>query len=251
MTLLDLSNAQAVRVGLGSWQPAATRLVFPRVAGNYLSMANIAGAGVTDYEVVARASHDTWNRPLPTGFHGIESDALFGLRVSFWGDAFDFYEVNSPFRTVSAPIPTYAPGQAVWLRGRFTSTTMTLDHSTADSPDEPSSWTNLASLAVSAPTDSLPYSTYIGMDNALGPVDRVWGPGRIMRVIVRIGGAAVLDMAETDPGTPGVTSFTATSGQTVTVNQTGSNVIVQGGNPVAAADVLEVRIADTTVWVKP
>jgi len=206
-----------------------TQFVFPGVVGNYMTTPGAVTTG-TQREVVVRAAVDDWEANV-VAFQGfVFRLASFIFRRNPGTRAMQFTVYGTPGNvTVNGTYPTgvFPNGQLVWLKATYDGVTGLgeLSYSTSPSAVEPTTWTTFASTTLA--TATLTHNTQfvdIGRDDPT----RTFA-GRIARVIVRngIAGAVVLDVDEANAKAVGTTSFTATTGQPVTVNQTAGNIIVQ------------------------
>lgn len=201
------------------------QLVFPGVAGNYLSVPDAPNLHITDdIEIVARVSLTDWT---PSGPNTIayKSDFSYGTYINASGVL--TFEFNGGSLVAGSNALGFADGTMVWLKvTRVRSSGLVSFYSAPDSPTEPTSWTARGTQIVGAGTA---ITTGTG-DMRIGNVSTLPLKGRIARTIVRngIAGTTVLDVNENDAGRMLTAStFVATSGQTVTVAQTAPNAIVQ------------------------
>lgn len=209
-----------------------TQFVFPGVVGNYLSVPDSAALDVVgDLEIVARLGLDDWDSAAFQGIvtkandvpTGVASQRAYFLRHTA-GRVFQFlWSSNGSALTTEqfTAHPLWALGQLVWTRVRFDvndglgNHVVTLEYSTADTVTEPTSWTlhqtrTVAGIAAMTATTA---GVFIGSDH----ITR-WFDGRISRLIIRngIAGTTVLDVDERNTIDSAATSFTASTGQTVT-----------------------------------
>lgn len=198
---------------------------FPRAAGNYLSVPDESALDLTgDSEQVAYV--DLEDLPVGQVFTG-KLNTAWEFRITSAGLLRIFINNTGYDSTTSV-----SGGQSLWIKATHRKSDGRIQFFTAAAQDaEPTSWTQLGS-DVSGPTAATATNTspvFIGSRNASSaPLG-----GRIRRVIIRdaIDGTAVLDVnppvdidTSTDPDA-GQTSFTATTGQTVTVNRGTSGLV--------------------------
>jgi len=214
------------------------RLVFPGVAGNYLSVPDAAPLNIAgDVEVVARVATD-WTPP--TNYTIVTKDvATGGTTVRSWnfrlgtnGALGLLVSVNGTAQIAasSSILPVAADGAARWVKvTRVAASGLCSFYWAPDAPTEPTTWTAAGTSSPGAGNmTNGTQPVLIGARGTGGAVEPF--AGRIARVIVRngIAGTTVLDVSENNAGTMATsTTFVATSGQTVTVNQTAGNTIVQ------------------------
>jgi hypothetical protein len=220
--------------------PYTTQLVFPGVAGNYLSVPAAANLDITgDIEIVARVSAVDWTPATRNTI--VDNDTIgsaprgwivrvgpTGTIEAIWPNAAGTAQVSTASSTVG-----FADGVLGWVKvTRAAATGLVSFYSAADSPTEPTTWTARGTGSTTA--DALPVvnrGVWIAARTTGGTTEPF--AGRIARTIVRngIAGTTVLDVAEENAypaaGQGDQATFPATTGQTVTVNQTAGNTIVQ------------------------
>lgn len=147
------------------------------------------------------------------------SGTPYSLRASFTAPGGASY---APISSIGLTDAGYVPGDVVWVRVTFESGVVKFWHA-PDQAGAPSSWTQLGSTMDGSATLTTLYqgSSAINIGafrgGGIGPLR-----GSLHRTIVRngIGGTVVFDFnAAADITSAGATSFTATSGQTVTVKR--------------------------------
>ena len=213
--------------------PEGTGYVYlPGVAGNCLQVTSSASFNVVNVDARVRVAMDNW---IPTA-----NSALMGrwngagtyswrLLMDTAGKPWFFWsnDGTTQLNELSTAATGFAAGTAQWLR-----VTMTVDngagkyevafYTAPDSPDEPSSWTQLGTTKTGAATTSV-YSV-ASVDINVGAVTNGTNnpaTARTYRSLLKSGinGTTVLDI-DADAITSGAaTSFTATTGQTVTINR--------------------------------
>jgi hypothetical protein len=214
-----------------------TKLLFPNVVGNFLSVPDAAALDITgDIEIVARVDPATWRPSVSTSIlskwiatgnqrswsFAISGSGLPVLTISTTGS--DFFQ-----GIASAAVPSGSG--PLWLKVTSNRTTGATDFYTApDGPNEPTSWTALGTTqTLQAGTAMFVSTAPVEVGSIAFGTTQNWN-GAIRRVLLRSGiaGTTVLDVHENDAAhlvTP--STFSAGTGQTVTVNQTGSNLIIQ------------------------
>ena len=220
--VLDVSEDDAAGWTTGSFPSRSPRYVqFPGAGANSLSTPHAAGQVPTgDAEFVARVSMADWT--APAGIVICKNGSYYlviGVGINLWST------VGGTTTYPGSTAHGFVNGATGWIKAtRVAATGVTSFYSAVDSPTEPTTWTARGSTTgptgvLSVPNQPLELGTYIGVN---GPMT-----GRIMRAIIRngIGGPAVFDFnAQNDlvNVAPAATSFTVTTGQTVTVNRSGS-----------------------------
>jgi hypothetical protein len=190
-------------------------------ASNGLSVASSASLDLTgDIEMVFRYTKTSWNN-----YDGFGAKNLsYGLRA-------DNSTVGVPqfFFTNASGVQTASPGVTAllqgWLKVTFdadngSGANTTTFYTAPDQASEPTSWTLLGSPAVGTGTSAI--VTEPAQALTVGQVFGNGFNGGIYRAIIRngIGGTTVLDVdCPTDVSSSEAASFTATTGQTVTVNR--------------------------------
>ncbi len=202
---------------------------FPGEDDNNLTVPDEAALDITDdLELVFRAALDDWTAGSS---QTLLSKSAAAYEVFISGTGVLRLVLNSTTYS-STVVPTLVDGTAYWIKITRDRSTGDIDYSTAaDAATEPSSW-DAVGTTVAGTTDAIAtngVSLYVGSDEAGATPTG----GIIHRVIVRaaIDGADVLDVnlasdidTTTDPDA-GQTSFTATTGQTVTVNRATSGLV--------------------------
>jgi len=232
------------------------RLVFPGVLWNVLTVPDAANLNVSgDLQVVARLQ-----RPLATSlttqrFISKDTGTASGNRgwAATWTNAGQLGLAMLPSASVlSTGQVGFAAGAMGWVRiTRANATGAVVLEWAADQPSEPTSWTTLASTGSTTP-GAVPVVTgtvRIG-DRATTPAAPPLEPyaGRIARVIVRDGATTVLDISENNAATMVTpTTFVATSGQTVTVQDTSGGAVLFGSAGQASTPDLPLPTAFTVV----
>ena len=209
------------------------RFVFPGVAGNYMSVPDAAPLRVTgDIEIVARIAPTDWTPAATITIVGRwTTNASYLFRLATSGALQLNFTTNGSTSVAaqSTAAVAAADGSARWVKvTRVAASGLVRFYTAPDAPTEPTTWTQLgtdvtmAAGGIFAGTSPLEIGTF--NTGTSGPF-----AGRIARAIVRngIAGTVVLDVAEANAPAPGVTSFPATTGGTVTVTQTVGTTIVQ------------------------
>lgn len=202
---------------------------WPGSASNVLTVPDAAALDITgDLELVFRVSADDWtpatsNRYLFGKWNTSQQSWLVelttgGLLRLYWsttgtdtlsstsGAAVPFTDDTNYWVKITLDVDNGAGGS----QGRF--------YYAADQATEPTSWTQLTAPAAGVGTTSIFAGTanvHVGAAQSLTPNF----PGRFYRFILRsgIGGSTVLDVDTSVLTDDGATSFTATTGQTVTI----------------------------------
>jgi hypothetical protein len=214
------------------------QLVFPGVAQNYLSVPSQAALDITGaVEIIVRMSQANWDANPAASWYLVVKDSAYNVARSSSGQYLCQY--NEPSGTLrdiritrTASIPN---GTLTWLRFQIRpdngagGRSFTLDYSTEQGTAVPTMWTPMGTPTTQAGAGTIrtmATELAIGSNFLINPIP---AGSRIARVIVRngIAGPAVLDVSENNAGAMTGTTFTATTGQTVTVNQTAGNTIVQ------------------------
>jgi hypothetical protein len=194
-------------------------LYLPGVSGNTASTPDAAALDISgDVEVVMRMAQDIWTptsgNPTPfakgfgNGYYLFLSSTNIGFGIKIAGGAATFPQVAWSGRP--------ANGVSVWVKAtRVASTGVTTFYTAADSATEPTAWTTIGTTTgTSGNIENSPESLVIGRGTDTA--------GRYYRAIVRdgINGTTVFDADFTTGITSGAqTTFTATTGQTVTINR--------------------------------
>ena len=213
--------------------PQDTGYVYsPGIASNYLSVPDEAALRITgDIDVRARVSMDSWTSLTFQTFMGRRADFtvnyawLFGMenasnRLHMWISSSGSARISDNYSTAS---PSFSPGVVKWVRATVDVDNGASGHTiTYYTSDDGSTWTQLGAAIVNAGTASIYAAnakTTVGAyldTGASSPLS-----GRIYRALVLSGinGTTVLDV-DCDAITSGAaTTFTATTGQTVTINR--------------------------------
>jgi len=216
-----------------------TGLVLPGLVDNYATVPNAAPLQITgDIDVCMRMAATDWTPGSIT--YPISKLGLTGTRawdVIFAGTyvAFRFSPDGSTVTQVlvaSTPQSVLVDGAAAWWRITRNATTGDVMFFTApDSTSEPTTWTQRGATAAGAAGAIFAGTVNIGIGaQAVGSAGLA---GTYMRAIVKdgIGGTTVLDTDFTTPASD-VQSFTATTGQTVSILGTTPTVTVHSGRAV-------------------
>jgi hypothetical protein len=228
------SAGNVVWTGTRTLTPASVAYVYlPGVASNFLSVPDSPALRITgDVEFVARVSLTDWTpaaeqfvvgKFLVTGNQrsyvmSVAASGRIAVRTSPDGSAVVYSE--------SSAVPAFADGVAYWIKA-----TVDVDNGAsgntarfyfaADQATEPTAWTEIGSPVVNAGATSIFAGTAAAEvgSHSLG----VSGPlaAGVRRAIIRdgIGGSTVLDVDTSVLTSMTATSFTATTGQTVTIGR--------------------------------
>jgi hypothetical protein len=207
----------------------------PGTSGNYFSVPHAANLSTTDLDVRVRVAMDDWT---PSSVVAFASKWTSGTNTRSWvfgsysGGTF-FFQWSADGNTQagvrqSTAAPSETDGAPLWVRVTFDadngSGSYDLRFYTApDSPTEPTSWTQLGNTVTGTA------SSLYGSNTAMLFAAATSGVGNQMsakfyRAVMEDGidGTTVLDV-DCDALTSGsATSFTATTGQTVTINRSTS-----------------------------
>lgn len=200
----------------------------PGTTGNYLSVPDSAALDLTTaIEVVVRVSSAKWhNRSgnqrivAKRGAAGASSYEVFIGYDSQMGKI-GFTPNQTTIAYSPVPVP-FANGETGWIKVTYTNSGGVLFYCAPDSTTEPSTWYQLG--AVQSLGVTMAANTHLLYLGGLGALGADFLDGRLYNVIIRssIGGSVVFNMdvpTDTAAMTPGVTTtFTATSGQTVTLS---------------------------------
>ena len=216
-------------------------LSLPGVTGNYASTPDSATLDITgDIEIVVRVALDNWT---PTTEQGLVSKWLSttnqrgyafsitstGQPIFYWSDLGTV--TSSGGGSTSVTTTGVTDGSALWLKVTFD-----VDNGAGgrdlkfwwapDQVPEPSSWTQLGTTTTTAGVTSIFANTEplcIGQGQTSG-ISRA--AGKFYRAIVRngIGGSTVFD-ADFTTRSIGATSFTESTGKTVTVNGSAAKIV--------------------------
>ncbi len=234
---------------------------FSGAAGNYLRVPDAAPLDITgDIEIVTRVSAGDWSPAGQQAF--VSKSASYGLGVNLGGPTVIvavFYFTDAPATPIfgaSSAVP-FVDGTSYWVKmTRVQATGVTSFFYAADSETEPTSWTAAGTPVVGA-TKTIVSGTDLLTLGALNNAGAWQLVGSIKRGIVRngIGGSVVFDTGGADvPTNLNATSYTCTTGQTVTINRTdgeplsilpksGFNFTGSTGNLVTVPDSLELDIS--------
>lgn len=207
-------------------------LYLPGVASNYASVPDAAALDITgDIEIVVRVALDDWTPTSQNGLlerdngdpnrfmhFAVTSTGLLRLR---W---FSTGSVASSIIVDSTVAPTVANGDYLWLKvthdvDNGSSGNDVRFYTAPDQPTEPTVWTQLGATVTTAGVTSHSNVTSALILSGAASLPLA---GKYKRAIVRngIGGSNVLDVDFTTGITSGgQTSFTATTGQTVTISR--------------------------------
>lgn len=247
-TVFDFNESNITAIGAASF-PATTggtvvvtqrqpvAFAFPNATGNTLGIANSAGLQITgDIEIVCRIAPTTW---AFTGNYRYIFDkwnsgtTSYGIRFNNSLNSLEWLfngTVGGPlaqqFSYTALMGNAFTDGVPVWLRFRLDvdngsgSTVLSAEYAPDAATEPTSGWTNIVAPVTRAGLTSI-------ITNTMAPTIYPY-PGNLYRLIVRSGFAGTVgaDINESN-ATAGATSFTATTGGTVTVTQTASNVICQ------------------------
>lgn len=205
------------------------QLVFPGVAGNYLSVPHAPDLAITgDIEVSALVTMPNWRDAVnPTIIAKDGGTRGYFARITAAGTMQWLYSVDgSVLLSAAATSTPFVDGETYWLNWRRVAATGAITFRWAPAQAaEPTSWTTLGTTGTQTAGAQAANANLvsIGGRTTLEPLT-----GRIQRIIVRsvIGGTPVLDVDEVN-ARPGAPTFIATTGQTVTVVQTAGHTIVQ------------------------
>lgn len=231
-----------------------TGLIIPGVNGNYASTANSAGLDIsTDMEFIMRIKPNSWTASANSAFmtNVIAGKGLptFGQNTFLWGinptgtmrlaiwSSTDDVNPNDFTSTASLPLPA---GICKWIRATFTqnaggSQSQVNFYYANDATEIPTVWTQLGS-AVNLPIFSVGNRAAVLETGSILSGNLVNSGAVIYRFIWRNGiGTNTIYDADFSQQAPGTTSFTETTGKTVTINQASSPVARIAGRTTAAA----------------
>lgn len=233
------SGGSALDATFGSTAPSAyfngTALVLPGVNGNYASIPDSAALDITS--VVEFVVHVACNDWTPAGiqsilnkYTGVPGGGGYEMQINTDGTIRLVWDNGTAVIALTSTTPVgAADGSARWLKATLDTVSAapnaTLNFYTAASQTaEPTTWTQLGSTVVGG-TPVVPIAANTS-DLFIGTRSPTVNPfaGSIYRTIVRngIGGTTVFDADFAKPFD--TTSFTATTGQTVTLNRSTSGV---------------------------
>jgi hypothetical protein len=220
----------------------AVKYVFPRVANNHMSTPHQAALiPPDDIEITAHISCASFaNGGMIIGKAGAGSDYSWAL--SQVSNVSPFRQLNAYVGTNLVTTPGSVPfgsNQPFWIRVKYTRSPSVVSWYYAnDAPTEPTAWTQMGSsaslggLGQPASTNALTVGASYNGSNPFG--------GRIYEAIVRgTGGAIVYRISDRDTDVAGALSLTSSSGHPMTVNQTGTNVIVQDATTIEYLPVVD------------
>ena len=233
------------RNGIGA---TTTQIVLNGTAGNWLSVPDATNLDIPgDMEIVMRVGMPDWDSttyPVLQGWMVKASDVGGGIGRTF------FFRRHSSSRVIeflwssdgavlnteafTYPAATFSPNQLVWWRCRVDANdgagnrVITLSYNTTNTDVEPTTWTDVNARTTAGALTLFNSSAPVVLGADYTARTSV---ARIARAILRngIGGTTVLDVSEANVTNLAATTFTATSGQTVTVTQTaGAPPILRG-----------------------
>lgn len=239
-----------------AWQEGYVSL--PGTAGNYLSTPDAAALDITgDLELVARVALTDWT---PAAVQVVlakwdaSTNCSYALRVDVAGTLALTWTTTGAVGATITKTSTVALGvadnRAYWIKA-----TLDVNNGAAgndvkfywadDQEDEPSVWTQLGATVTTAGVTSI-YSGSATL--AIGAISSGSNllTGRAYRAIVRngIGGTSAFDADMTRLTNEAATTFSATTGQTVTLAQSGSPAT-------AIVSAAAVTTNDGLWWFKP
>lgn len=211
----------------------ATAFVYlPGVSGNGLTVPDAAALDITgDLEIMARVSADDWTpaarSTLVAKYNASTANRSYAFTVNTTGVLLFQWSTTGAAggaNEQASSAPSLTDGVAYWLK-------VTLDaddgagnrvitfYKAADQASEPSSWTTI-STHTTAGTVAIFSGSAVGSVGTWSDGTQPFG-GNVHRAIVRdgIGGTTALDVDTSVLTDDGATSFTATTGQTVTINR--------------------------------
>lgn len=238
-------------------EPTQTGYVYvPGSNSNALTVPDENALDLQDIEIVFRVSMDDWTPAANTivlGKGGAAATANYRAQINTTGVLLFSVGDGTTAYTATSGNPGFTDGQTYWVKiTRVASTGLCDFYWAGDSVSEPTTWTTISTGVSSGYTGTLTTnSNAVGFGGASGS-SSVFA-GRLYRLIIRssVGGSTVLDI-DCDAITSGsATSFTAATGQTVTISRATSgrkSVCVParrlGGKPVMLLgndDYLEVQ----------
>ena len=203
----------------------------PGIASNLLTVPDATGFAVTDLDVRAQVALDDWT-PAAIGSiasqYGAAGDRSWTLRILTTGILRIVWS-NDGTATLSADstvAPTVADGATLWVRA-----TLDVDNGASGkdvkffTSTNGSTWTQLGSTVTTAGTTTIFNSTgvlSIGGEGTTGLGVPLAGKVFRTQLMNAIDGTAVLDVDTSVITTGAATSFTAVTGQTVTINRSTS-----------------------------
>mgnify|MGYP000426767390 CR=1 FL=1 len=211
------------------WEPGGTALI----SGNTLTVPDEAALRITgDVVLMFRVSADDWTPAALTAFGGKDHTTTgrgYALALQTNGRLILFWsplgtDASAVFRTSTASVPFSDLGAgwvAAWLKADNGASGHDVRFYTApDSESVPTAWTQLGSTVTTAGVTSIFATTQPFTVGYARSTSANWA-GNIHRAIVRtsMDGADILDIDTAALTDEGATSFTATTGQTVTINR--------------------------------
>ena len=206
-------------------------LVLPGTSGNYVSSPDAAALDIVgDIEIVCRVGLNDWTPTAETTLvskRGASTQISYRLYVTTAGILTLEWSTNGTTTTTQASsAPSLTDGTVYWLKVNLdvvNSTNRVINfYKAADQTTEPTSWTTVSTHTV-AGTTSIYSSTSPLEIGSYSSGASTRATGRFLRAIVRngIAGTTVFD-ADFTAATAGATSFTESTGKTVTVTQSAS-----------------------------
>lgn len=242
----------------GAW--STPHITLPSAGANFASVPDSAALDITgDIELVMRFSMDDFT-PTPSNVYPFAKRATTGNQRSWlWeittGGLIRLYwsaDGTTELSRISTVALPFTDGTNYWLRVQLDVDNGAAGHNVRfdwapDQENEPATWTQVGTTVTTAGVTSIFASTAnvtIGRWQDAGTS----APGKYLRAIVRsgLGGSAttVLDVDFTKLTDTSASSFTATTGQTVTLNRGGSPQLTVVSPQTAVSN-------DGTWWFKP
>ena len=208
---------------------------FPGVSNNLMHVPDSAALSITgNIDIMLRLSLDDWT-PSGSNTYSFSKRATTGNQRSWLvehttGGFIAFYwsvdGINEIRVQSTAALPAFTDGQVVWLRIALRTNNGVGGHNVAfwwapDQSDEPAVWTQVGTTVVTAGTTSIFDSTARVQLSGWQDGGSNFA-GKVYRAIIKndIGGTKVLDInVPVDVIDGARTSFTCTTGQTVTVGR--------------------------------
>jgi hypothetical protein len=252
-----------LRNGIGITTP---QFIFPGASGNYMTLPSATGLNVTDdFEVVMRLQPTNWSstalsRPFARYSSGTNNQC-FAIQLNGRYLGVLLVPAGAGFVSLQATTSVpYTANERAWIKLTRRSSDGRLQFFyAADAATEPSSWTQIGT-DVTGPVGPLNATTAPLMIGGYWTTGDNPFNGRILRAILRngIGGTVVADVNESNAALGGLTSFTATTGGTVTVTQStrfmfpgtnGNYMSVPDAAPLDVAGDIEIVVrASLTDW---
>jgi hypothetical protein len=200
----------------------------PGVAGNYLSVPDEAALDITaDLDLRAYAALDDWAsgvvQPLVSKFTATGSQRSYQLRINTNGTVQFRWSANgSVISTATSTVATgLSAGSAKWVRA-----TIEVDDGGGNRQvefflsDNGVTWAKLGATVTGAATSIFSSSAIVEIGTQAAGTDTP-SAGKIYRaqILDGIGGTVVLDVDTSVITSGAATSFTALTGQTVTINR--------------------------------